>query len=127
MLGEYANKLVEGKVDEHELMVTKRLSKSPSSYSHDVFQAIAAKQLEEAGFEIQPGQTVQYLIVNSLSRRARERVVAAQLLKPNVRYDVREYVNMLVSAGETLLGLFGYTRNKIETEVLYHEKQNVLQ
>lgn len=127
VLGDYADKLVEGKVDEHELMVTKRLSKFPSSYSHDVFQAIAAKQLEEAGFEIQPGQTVQYLIVNSLSRRARERVVAAQLLKPNMRYDVREYVNMLVSAGETLLGLFGYTRNKIETEALYHEKQNVLQ
>jgi len=125
-LGDYAVKLIEGKVDVQELLVTKRLSKSPLNYSHDVFQAIAAKQLEKAGFEVHPGQTVQYLIVNAQSRWANERVAAVQLLKPNVHYDVEEYVKMLFSAGETLLGVFGYTAGKIQTEAMCHEKQVTL-
>ena len=126
VLGDYAVKLIEGKVDVQELLVTKRLSKSPLSYSHHVFQAIAAKQLEKAGFEVHPGQTVQYLIVNSQSRWANERVVAVQLLKPNMHYEVGEYVKMLFSAGETLLGVFGYTVGKIQAEAMCHEKQIVL-
>jgi hypothetical protein len=33
---------------------------------------------------------------------------------------------MLLSSGETLLGMFGYTKNKIEDEVLQHERQMIL-
>jgi len=126
VLGDYADKLIEGHVDAEELLVTKRLSKAPSCYNHDVFQAIAAKQLERAGFEVHAGQKVQYLIVNTGSRRPDDRVTAAQLLKPDARYDVKEYVQMLVSASETLLGVFGYTKSMIEAETLYHEKQALL-
>jgi DNA polymerase elongation subunit (family B) len=126
VLGDYADELIGRHVDVEELLVTKRLSKAPSRYTHDVFQAIAAKQLEKAGFEVHPGQTVQYLIVNASSRRANDRVIAAQLLKPGTRYDAKEYVQLLVSAGETLLGVFGYTKSMIEAETLYHEKQVLL-
>jgi DNA polymerase elongation subunit (family B) len=77
VLGDYAGELIGGHVDVEELLVTKRLSKVPSGYAHDVFQAIAAKQLEKAGFGVHPGQTVQYLIVNASSRRANDRVIAA--------------------------------------------------
>jgi DNA polymerase elongation subunit (family B) len=126
VLGDYADELIGGHVDVEELLVTKRLSKAPSGYAHDVFQAIAAKQLEKAGFEVHAGQTVQYLIVNAGSRRANGRVVAAQMLKPSTRYDVKEYVQLLISAGETLLGVFGYTKSMIEAETLYHEKQVLL-
>lgn len=126
VLGDYAVRLIEGKVDVQELLVAKRLSKSPLNYSHDVFQAIAAKQLEKVGFEVHPGQTVQYLIVNAQSKWANERVVADQLLKPNVHCDVEEYVKMLFSAGETLLGVFGYTVDKIQIEAMCHEKQIML-
>jgi DNA polymerase elongation subunit (family B) len=126
VLGDYADKLIKGQVDVQELLVTKRLSKSPSDYSHDVFQAIAAKQLEKAGFEVHPGQSIQYLIVNGKSRWANERVVAVQLLQPSMRYDAEEYVRMLFSAGETLLGVFEYTVRKIQVEALCHEKQIAL-
>jgi hypothetical protein len=34
---------------------------------------------------------------------------------------------MLLSSGETLLGMFGYNKNKIEDEVLQRERQKVLQ
>jgi DNA polymerase elongation subunit (family B) len=126
VLGDYAAKLVEGRVDVQELLVTKRLSKSPSCYNHDVFQAVAARQLEKASFDVHPGQTVQYLIINAKSKWANERVAAVQLLKPNAHYDAEEYVKMLFYAGETLLGVFGYTTCNIQTEAMSHQKQTLL-
>jgi hypothetical protein len=47
-------------------------------------------------------------------------------LKAKTRYDVKEYVKMLVSSGETLLGMFGYTKNEIQNEALSHERQMIL-
>lgn len=126
MLREYAARLISNRVSIQDLLVTKRLSKSPSGYAHDVFQAIAAKQLEKAGFEVSAGQTARYLIVDSKSRTVNSRVLAAELLKPKTRYDVSKYLDMLISAAETLVGVFGYTKNRIHAEVLYHEKQLML-
>ena len=127
ILREYAERLIQGDVDVQELLITKRLSKSPSGYSHDVFQAIAAKQLEKAGFEVHAGQTVQYLIVNAESRWVNARVIAAPLLKPNVHhYDVKEYVQLLTSTCETLLGVFGYDKSIIQAETMQHQKQMML-
>lgn len=123
VLENYVRKLVAGQVDVQELLVAKRLSKSPLSYTHDVFQAIAAKQLEEAGFEVHAGQIVQYLIVNTETKWPNKKVIAVQLLGTDVRYDVGEYVKMLFSAGETLLGVFGYDKHRIETQVIRHEKR----
>jgi DNA polymerase I len=126
VLRDYAVWLIDGQLDSRELLIAKRISKDPLNYNHDVFQAIAAKQLEKAGFEVHSGQTVQYLIVNAESKWANERVVAVELLKPGTRYDVREYVRMLLSSGETLLGMFGYTKSKIQDEILCHERQMIL-
>jgi len=123
VLSEYAAKIVSKQVRIQDLLVAKRLSKSPSGYSHDVFQAIAAKQLEKAGFEVSAGQTVQYLIVDSKSKTVKNRVLAAELLKPKTRYDAQKYLDILMSAGETLLEVFGYTKDKIRREVLLHQKQ----
>ena len=127
ILRDYACKLIDGKFDLKDLLVAKRISKEPLSYSHDVFQAIAARQLAKAGFDVHAGQTVQYLIVNAESKWVNERVAAVELLKPKMRYDVGEYVKMLLSSGETLLGMFGYTRDKIEDEVLRRERQTIFQ
>jgi DNA polymerase elongation subunit (family B) len=110
----------------HDLLVTKRLSKAPSDYVHDVFQAIAARQLEKAGFEVQSGQSVQYLIVDAKNRRVDGRISVAELLTSDTKYDVHEYLEMLMSATETLLGVFGYTKDRIRVAVLHHEKQTML-
>jgi len=127
ILRDYACRLIDGQFDLEDLLVTKRISKEPLSYTHDVFQAIAARQLAKAGFDVHAGQTVQYLIVNAESKWVNERVAAAELLKPKMRYDVGAYVKMLLSSGETLLGMFGYTRDKIEDEVLRRERQTIFQ
>jgi len=126
VLKEYAEKLISKNIPIEELLIAKRLSKRPSDYAHDVFQAIAAKQLMTAGFDVYPGQTVQYLITNSKSERVNERVLAKQLIKAKVHYDVEKYSGLLVSAAETLLGIFGYDSQRIRDLILRHEKQLVL-
>jgi DNA polymerase elongation subunit (family B) len=125
VLKKYAEKLILKNVGIEELLIAKRLSKRPSDYAHDVFQAIAARQLMTAGFDVYPGQTVQYLITDSKSKRINERVLAKQLMKAKVNYDVEKYLELLVSAADTLLGVFGYGAERVRNQILYREKQLV--
>jgi DNA polymerase elongation subunit (family B) len=126
VLKEYAQKLASKSVDVKELLIAKRLSKRPSDYAHDVFQAVAARQLVTAGFDVYPGQTVQYLITNSESSRINYRVLAKQLIRTEVDYDVEKYLGLLISAADTLLGVFGYNSERIRDLILRHEKQLML-
>jgi len=126
VLRKYALLLTSNQVNIDDLVITKRLSKSPWGYSHDVFQAIVARQLDKVGFDISAGKEVRYLIVNARHRSANERVLAAELLTPKTRYDIQKYLDMLVSSAETLLGVFGYSKEKIREEALSGEKQLVL-
>jgi DNA polymerase elongation subunit (family B) len=123
VLAEYANTLVKKQVEISELLVAKRLSKSPSLYAHNVFQAIAARQLEKVGFEVHPGQTIRYVILDAKHKRIERRILASPLLTANTKPDTREYLNMLISAADTLLGVFGYTKDKIQDKILSNEKQ----
>jgi DNA polymerase elongation subunit (family B) len=123
ILRKYADMLAKQQVRTHDLVIRKRLSKSPSGYMHNVLQAIAAKQLEKAGVQVHSGQTVQYVITKATSKRPTQRIVVTQLLKSDTKYDAQEYLNMLISATETLFGVFGYTKDKIQAEILHQEKQ----
>jgi DNA polymerase elongation subunit (family B) len=125
-LQQYAQRLIEGKVDVEELAITKRLSKPPSGYMHNVVQAIAARQLEKAGYEVHPGQTISYIITNAGSSNPYERVAALPLIKEKTKYDKTAYLKMLVSAAETLFSVFGYTQNKV-WEAIHGERQTKLQ
>lgn len=119
----YAKRLIERKVSVRDLLITKRLSYHPSDYHHDVFQAIAAKQLLREGVEISAGQTVRYLITNATSERADRRVRAAELSGTDTRYDVKNYLNLLLSATANILSPVGYTLDKLYSLVLYGEDQ----
>lgn len=125
VLRQYVKKLLNREVRLEDLLITKQLSKSPAGYTHNVFQAIAAKQLAKAGVEISAGQLVRYLIVRSKSKRPASRVLVAQLVDPDTRYDVEKYLDLLISAAETILCVFGYSKERLR-EVLYSEKQITL-
>jgi DNA polymerase elongation subunit (family B) len=122
----YCERLLNGKLSINDLLIKKRISKSPEEYLHDVFQAVAAKQLNDAGFNVYPGQAVQYLIADADNRSPNRRVKAAQLLNANSKFDVKKYLEMLLEAGETLLKVFGYNMDKIRSQALYGEKQQLL-
>ena len=122
----YAEALINRKVAPQRLLIMKQLSHKPAEYTHDVFQAIAAKQLERLGIDVSAGQTVQYLICDSKNRKAYNRVRVAQLVNANTRYDVEKYLDLLFAAAENILLPFGYSAQKIRDYVLHREEQIVL-
>lgn len=123
----YAEKLVDRDVPLNQLIIAKQLSKHPDRYSHNVFQAIAAQQLTREGVEISAGQTVRYLITDAYNRRPNRRVEAAELISEGTRYDVKKYLDLLLSAASNILSPFGYSSRKLRDEVLYREAQLLLQ
>jgi len=125
-LREYAKALIERKIAPQQLLITKQLSLGPAEYMHDVFQAVAAKQLAELGLEVSAGQTVQYLITDAKSRKHNNRVKVAQLVNENTKYDVEKYLDLLFAAAENILLPFGYSAQRIKNYVLYGEQQIAL-
>jgi len=125
-LREYAKALIERKIAPQQLLITKQLSLGPAEYMHDVFQAVAAKQLAELGLEVSAGQTVQYLITDAKSRKHNNRVKVAQLVNENTKYDLEKYLDLLFAAAENILLPFGYSAQRIKNYVLYGEEQIAL-
>jgi len=58
VLRSYVERLRKRAVDVRDLIIAKQLSMHPDRYAHDVFQAIAAKQLLKEGIEVSGGQMV---------------------------------------------------------------------
>jgi len=126
VLRDYVEKLTKRDVDLQDLIIAKQLSMHPDRYAHDVFQAIAAKQLLKEGVEVSVGHTVQYLITNSQSKSAYGRVKPAQLLNAKVRYDSQKYLNLLLSSAANILSPFGYTTNNLYDLIVHGEEQKPL-
>ena len=123
VLREHAKKLVDRRVLPEDLLIVRQLSHHPNEYAHDVFQAIAAKQLLREGVEVSAGQNVRYLITDAANKRADRRVKAAELIGTDARYDVKKYLELLLSAAANILSPFGYTHEKLYSLVVYGERQ----
>jgi DNA polymerase elongation subunit (family B) len=119
-------KVVDEEVDVQDLFIAKQLSMNPSEYAHNVFQAIAAFQLANEGIEVSAGQTIRYLITEAESTKLNRRVKAAELVDENTHYDVKKYLELLLSAGANVLSPFGYTTEKLYGMIVHNEKQVAL-
>ncbi len=119
----YAEKLVDREVPTDQLIIAKRLSKYPERYSHNVLQAIAAQQLMNEGVRISVGQTVRYLTTDADNAKPNRRVQASELTTDATHYDVKKYLELLLSAAANILSPFGYYPKKLRAVVLYEEQQ----
>ena len=126
VLRDYVEKLRERDVDVQDLIIAKRLSMHPDKYVHNVFQAVAAKQLVNEGIEVTGGQTIRYLITSAENKRPNSRVKVAELVNSDTRFDTEKYVDMLILAGVNILSPFGYTEERLKDETYYGEKQTTL-
>jgi DNA polymerase elongation subunit (family B) len=123
----YVEQVRKKDVDARDLTVSKRLSMHPNKYTHHVFQAIAARQLMKEGIEITGGQTVRYLITDAENKRASKRVKAAELINAETQYDAQKYMDMLILAGANILSPFGYTERTLKDDIVYGERQTMLE
>jgi DNA polymerase-2 len=102
----YIEVLRSGDIPLSELVIRKRLSHDPSEYQNMVLYAMAARQLAKEGASPKAGETVSYIIMNSRSKFASRRVLAVELCEDCPKYDDEAYVDLLVSAVETMLMSF---------------------
>jgi len=107
----YVHLLRSGTVLLGGLAIRKQLSLNPNGYRRDVLHAIAARQLNAEGVQLEAGEPVEYIIVNSRGRLPNNRVSAIELVDPHrSRYDAEAYIGLLLSALESMLMPLGYEK-----------------
>lgn len=117
ILEEALVRLRAGEVTAAELVVTNTLSQEVPEYKHNTVQAITARTLDRHGAHLHPGEAVQFIIIDRKAKVPEDRVRPYGLLGTDWSYDADAYAEMLVRAAETVLELFGYSRERLRHEV----------
>jgi DNA polymerase elongation subunit (family B) len=100
VLARYLARLEAGSINLEELVINRRLTRSPRDYRQASATAIAAKQLERAGVKLRPGETLQYIITDAQAEWPDDRVRAWTLWEGWHGYDVKKYQEALREAFE---------------------------
>ena len=91
----------------------KSISRKLEEYVQFNDSVAALRQLRDRGFELQPGQSVEYLIMDSKSRSSWQRVRAAPFLDGDERYDAERYVDLALRGAAELLSPFGWNYQQL--------------
>jgi DNA polymerase elongation subunit (family B) len=111
---ETCSRVRRGEVDWRELAVSKRLGRPPGSYGSRLPHVVAAEQLVKGGVDVESGELVSFIYLDAGNRNPWRRVAPTALLDDGWRrYDVEAYVDLVLDAAETLLGVFGVDRDSI--------------
>jgi DNA polymerase elongation subunit (family B) len=86
-----------------ELIITRVLSQKVEAYKVDTPTSLAARQLENAGIHIQPGEKVRYVHREGKKGPKECRVVAAPFLETLDGYDTKIYLELLQRAIEEVM------------------------
>ncbi|MFQ5909187.1 MAG: DNA polymerase domain-containing protein [Thermoplasmata archaeon] len=100
-------------VNLEDLIITLRISRSLEEYSVFNNQVAALTQLKREDVEVHPGEVIRFVLLDSESKDANERLRIADMLEGDEGYDKAKYIELLCRMGETLLQPLGHDRNKI--------------
>jgi len=101
----YIDKIEAGKISREELTIRQRISKKPSQYKVNSYQAVAARQLERSGVVVTPGKDVRYIILNADAdpKFPEKKVILTDIYdKKKHQYDKKKYVELLKRAFENI-------------------------
>ncbi len=105
MLYRYVDKIETGEVSREELTIRQRISRKPSQYKVNSYQAVAARQLERSGVVVNPGKNVRYIILNADADPAfpEKKVILSDLYdEKKHQYDREKYIELLKRAFENI-------------------------
>jgi DNA polymerase-2 len=102
VLERYLAQVEEGSVGIEELVISRRLTRPANGYKHASATAIAAKQLARAGVALRPGETIEYILTDTDSNYADDRVRALTMWESWRGYDIEEYRRALREAFKPL-------------------------
>jgi DNA polymerase elongation subunit (family B) len=104
----FVDEVRSGTVPRDRLVMRKSISRRLEEYVQFNDPVAALYQLHERGFDLHPGQAVEYLITDSASRSSWQRVKAAPFLDGDERYDAERYVDLSLRAAAEMLSPFGW-------------------
>ncbi|MFZ5448793.1 MAG: DNA polymerase domain-containing protein [Thermodesulfobacteriota bacterium] len=107
----FRQRLREGGINPQDLVITRVLSQKVEEYKVDTPTSLAARQLEDAGIHIQPGEKVRYVHRESKRGPKECRVQAAPFIETLDGYDTQLYLELLDRAVEEVMLTFGKCRN----------------
>jgi DNA polymerase elongation subunit (family B) len=113
----YTKSLLDRSTPLEKLIITKRVSKELSDYRQWNDSVAALKQLSCKGFNVQPGEVVEYVICDGGSRSASGRVKVAQFLEGNEHYDADKYVEQVLRATADLFSPFGWNFTSLRDRI----------
>ncbi|MFX1390716.1 MAG: DNA polymerase domain-containing protein [Promethearchaeota archaeon] len=102
---EYVERTYSGKLSKDELTIRQKISRKPSQYKVNSYQAIAARQLERSGIIASAGKNVSYIILNAEAdpNFPEKKVILSDLYdKKKHEYDRKKYVELLKRAFENI-------------------------
>lgn len=98
VLAHYLAQVKEGSVTIEEMVISKRLTRSPRDYQKASLTAIAAQQLFGRNVKLRPGQVIEYVITDADAMVPNERVRAYALWEGWHGYDRGKYRDLLLEA-----------------------------
>ncbi|MGM0469758.1 MAG: DNA polymerase domain-containing protein [Promethearchaeati archaeon] len=105
ILVRYAKRIKQGSLTKEELTIRQRISRKPSQYKVNSYQAVAAKQAEQKGIIMTPGKSIRYIILNADADPdfPNKKVILADLYDKNIHsYDTDKYLELLKRAFENI-------------------------
>ncbi len=111
--GDYVEAVRSGTVPLSKLLMTKRVSQELEAYRQFNDSVAALMQLDQEGFDVNPGEAVRYMICDCRSRDPRKRVKVDSFLTGDEEYDAEAYVDLLLRGAEGMLLPFGYTMERL--------------
>ncbi len=104
----YVNHIEMGNISKEDLTICQRISRKPSKYKVNSYQAVAAKQLENSGVVASAGKKIRYIILDADADQAfpERKVILSDLYdEKKHRYDKKKYIEILKRAFENLFPL----------------------
>ncbi|AGB15318.1 DNA polymerase elongation subunit (family B) [Halovivax ruber XH-70] len=122
-LRRHVSMLERGAVEPADLVATKRVSKSLEAYTQATHTVAALERHEAVGVPRQPGQSVEYVVVDDGASRTSERVRLRLELDGELEtgsgpdYDVEYYTTLLIRAAESVVSPLGWDRDRIRASL----------
>jgi DNA polymerase elongation subunit (family B) len=114
VLRRFAAAIREDCVDHSELVCTTTVSKDIATYKVQTLPKSALLQLQDLGVQVQPGQSVRYLVTDETSQNYKQRVCLAEKIQGTEHIDAGYYLRQLAKCAESILVPFRYTKEKLE-------------
>jgi DNA polymerase elongation subunit (family B) len=109
-----ATALRDGGVDHKDLVFTTTVSKDIVNYKVNALPKSALLQLQDLGVQVEPGQSVHYIVTDEYSQNYKKRVCLAEKMQGTEDIDVSYYLRQLAKCAESLLIPFDYRREKLQ-------------